>query len=93
MCVFGRQLYINIFEKKLLTYQYVSFESVHGEISLKMGEGGKGIECFLLNGIKCVKNAGCWSADIFGYQYKLITKPSASFENSTSAHGEVFQKH
>ena len=36
--VFGRQLYTSIFEKKkLLTYQYFSFERVHGEARLKMG--------------------------------------------------------
>ena len=45
---------------------------------------GKEVQFFLFNGIKLVK---MHSAYIFGYQYILITKPSASFENSTSAHG------
>ena len=36
-CVFGRKLYTNILEKKLLSYQYFLFESVHGEAMLKMG--------------------------------------------------------
>ena len=36
-CVFGSQLYTNIFERKLLTNQYLSFESVPDEVMLKMG--------------------------------------------------------
>ena len=32
-CVFGQPIYL----KMLLTYQYFSFESVHGEAMLKMG--------------------------------------------------------
>ena len=54
-CVFGWQFDTNIFEKKLLTYQYFRFESVHGETMLKMGWVVKKWNFFLLNGIKSVK--------------------------------------
>ena len=67
-------------------------ESVHGEAMLKNGVGGNEMEFFLLNGIKLVKmhsDGKVISVYTFGYQYILITKSSASFENSTSAH-EVF---
>ena len=36
----------------LLTYQYFSFESVHGEAN---GVGGKEMDLFLLNGNKLVR--------------------------------------
>ena len=39
----------------LLTYQYFSFESVHGEAMLKMGWVVKKWIFFLLNGNKSVK--------------------------------------
>ena len=54
-CVFGRQLYTNIFERMLLTYQCFSFESVYGEAMLKMGWVVKKWIFFLLNGNKLVK--------------------------------------
>ena len=55
-CVFGQQLYTNIFEK-CYWHQYFSFESVHGEAMLKMGwEVKKWIFSFwtAINWSKCI---------------------------------------
>ena len=43
----------------------------------------------LFNGIKLVKMHSDGKLIHFGCQYIPITKPSASFENATSAHGEL----
>ena len=53
-CVFGRQLYTNIFEKKLLIIIFFVWKCAWWG-NAENGVGGKEMEFFLLNGIKLVK--------------------------------------
>ena len=85
-CVFGRQLQTSIFEN-LLTYQYFSFESVNGEVMLKMGWVVKKYNFSILTALnwsECILMVGLY---IWLSVYANNETP-ASFENSTSAHGE-----
>ena len=69
-------------------YHWKSFESVHGETRLKMGWVVKKSAFSSLNGLLTTKIHFCSKPIYFAINtYILISTPSESFENLTSAQG------